>query len=340
MAASSSGRFLASSAGASVRHFRFPILSARGFLPQRFPMNIPRIILSVMGVFALALCAAAAPVANGVRVLIIVGPSNHPPGTHEVAASGRLLEHCLEQMSNVPGMTADVVYEWPSKALRTSAATVILLGDTFPAMRLPDAQQNLADLGEMMARGCGIVVTHFSTGLRAEDVAENGDHPLLHWTGGYFATRCKHHQSVAKVFPSVTISPAASAHPVTRGWRAFTLSEEPYYNNFFGGEGNALRPGVTAFATSMLPPAAPRREIVAWGTERPDGGRGFAIVMPHFYRNWANEDLRRFILNGIVWTAKLDVPDAGVQTKRPDLGAFGAESIEPKPREKKKAATP
>ena len=34
-----------------------------------------------------------------------------------------------------------------------------------------------------------------------------GDHPLLHWTGGYFATRCKHHQSVARIFEA-TIKPA------------------------------------------------------------------------------------------------------------------------------------
>lgn len=32
------------------------------------------------------------PAAN---VLILVGPSTHPPGTHEVAAGGRLVAHCL-----------------------------------------------------------------------------------------------------------------------------------------------------------------------------------------------------------------------------------------------------
>jgi hypothetical protein len=72
--------------------------------------------------------------------------------------------------------------------------------------------------------------------------------------------------------------------------------------------------------------------VVAWGTERRDGGRGFAIVMPHFYQNWANDDLRRFIMNGIVWTAKLDVPPGGVQSPAPDLAKFGAESVEPRPR--------
>jgi hypothetical protein len=54
--------------------------------------------------------------------------------------------------------------------------------------------------------------------------------------------------------------------------------------------------------------------------------------MPHFYKNWADEDLRRLILNGIVWSAKLAVPTGGVKTAPPDLAAFQPESIEPKPR--------
>ncbi|MEX2044358.1 MAG: ThuA domain-containing protein [Opitutus sp.] len=298
-------------------------------------MNLRQAFLILSLALAGILPAGAAPATPSARVLIIVGPSNHPPGSHEVAASGRLLEHCLQRMANLPGVRAEVVYEWPDQALRDAASTVVLLGDTFPAMRLPDAQRNIAQLAEMMARGCGIVCVHYSTGLQAQDVAEDGEHPLLHWTGGYFATRCKHHQSVAKIFAEATISPAAPAHPVSRGWREFTVNDEPYYNNYFGKEGNRLMPGVTALATSLLPPEAPQREIVAWSIERNDGGRGFAIVMPHFFRNWKNEDLRRFILNGIAWTAKLEVPAGGVETTLPDLWTFSPESVEPKPRETK-----
>jgi type 1 glutamine amidotransferase len=298
-------------------------------------MNILRLIFACLLGFVSALAVSSAPAA---RVLIIVGPSTHPPGTHEVAASGRLLKSSVEHMENVPNVQADIVYEWPAdQELRDAASTVILLGDTFPAMRLPDSKRNLAQLAEMMARGCGMVCTHYSTGLRAEDVAEDGEHPLLHWTGGYFATRGKHHQSVAKIFPAATISPAAPEHPVSQGWREFILNEEPYYNNYFGPDGNRLMPGVTALATSMLPPESPRREIVAWSIERRDGGRGFGIVMPHFYRNWKNEDLRRFVLNGIVWTAKLGVPTEGVKTTLPDLETFSPESVEPKPRPAKKS---
>ena len=266
--------------------------------------------------------------AEPVRVLIVVGPSSHPPGSHEVAAGGRLMKHCLEHMDNVIGVKADVVYEWPAKAMRDAASSIVFIGDQFPPNRLPNAKQNLADLDAMMKRGCGLVCVHYATGLRAEDVAEDGEHPLLHWMGGYFATRCKHHQSIAKIYPAATITPAAAQHPVSRGWKEFTLHDEPYINNYFGADGNKLAPHVTVLATSMLPPESPKREAVAWGVERADGGRGFGIVMPHFYKNWRQEDLRRFILNAVIWTAKLEVPAAGVQTTAPDLAAFEPAAVE------------
>lgn len=263
------------------------------------------------------------------RVLIVVGPSTHPPGSHEVAAGGRLMRHCLEHMENVPGVKADVVSEWPSQVLRDAAATVVFIGDTFPAGRLPDPAQNLADLDAMMQRGCGIVCVHYATGLLGEDVAQDGDHPLLRWLGGYFANRsCPHHESIAKIFDAATITPAAPRHPIARGWKEFTLRDEPYIHNYFGKEGTRIAPNVTVLATSMLPPTAPKSESVSWCVERAEGGRGFGIVMPHFYKNWANEDLRRFILNGIVWSAKLDVPAEGVKTTLPELTEFAPASVE------------
>ena len=94
----------------------------------------------------------------------------------------------------------------------------------------------------------------------------------------------------------------------------------------------------SGLATAMLPPESPKRETVAWCVERADGGRGFGIVMPHFYKNWAMEDLRRFILNGIVWTAKIDVPELGVQTETSDLKALSPKAVEyvpPIPKAKK-----
>jgi type 1 glutamine amidotransferase len=267
------------------------------------------------------------------RVLIVVGPSKHPPGTHEVAAGGRLLKHCVEAFAPAR-WKADLITQWPKKVAGELAhvATIVFIGDLFPPEVMPDRDTIMNDLAAMMKAGCGIVCLHYATGLEAKHVAADGDHPLLHWMGGYFATRCHHHKSIARVFPQATIEPAEKDHPVLRGWKTFTIHDEPYINNYFGPSGSAKN--VTALATAMLPPEKPKREIVAWAVERADGGRGVGIVMPHFYRNWANDDLRTLILNAIVWSAKQEVPRDGVKVRLPDLATFRPDSVEPPPRQK------
>jgi type 1 glutamine amidotransferase len=286
------------------------------------------------GSLAICLWAAAALAAEPTRVLILVGPSSHPPGTHEVAAGARLIEHCLEHMDNVSGVEAEVIDKWPDDRMRLQKiASVVFTGDRFPPAEMLDRERIMTDLTAMMDHGCGLVCYHYATGLGASHVTPEGDHPLLRWMGGYFATRCPHHQSVARIFDSATIEPTKGEHPVLRGWKAFTIRDEPYIKNYFGKDGPAKN--VTILASSMLPPEAPAREAVAWAVSRADGGRGVGIVMPHFFKNWQNDDLRMLIMNGIVWSAKLEVPAEGVRTKLLDLATFKPAAVEPPPSKKK-----
>jgi len=265
------------------------------------------------------------------HVLIVVGPDNHGPGSHEPVAGARLLKHCVETAKNPAGHTAEVVTQWPSHEQQMRADAVVFLGDTFPANRFDDSARNLADLHRMMKRGCGIVCIHYATGLKKEDVSSTGEHPLLGWMGGYFANPgSRHHVSYARIFEKARITPTKTNHPVLRGWNEFVVRDEPYGNNYFGPKNNKPAPNVTILATSMQPPEQPRREAVAWCVQRADRGRGFGIVMPHFYKNWSNDNLRTFVLNGIVWTAGIDVPVEGVESQTPDLKAFGPKSVEPK----------
>ena len=276
------------------------------------------------------LAAAQPGDANAAHVLIVIGPSTHPPGTHEVAAGARLVKHCLEHAENVRGIRADVVTKWPDdRAMLQKVATVVFTGDRFPPEEMPDRDRIMTDLTAMMAHGCGLVCIHYATGLGAKHVTPEGDHPLLRWMGGYFATGCPHHKSIARIYKEAAIEPAKSDHPALRGWKAFTLHDEPYIKNYFGPEG--LAKNVSPLATSQLPPEAPQTEIVAWAVSREDGGRGMGVVMPHFYKNWQVEDLRKLILNAIVWSAHLEVPTPGVKTTLPPLAQFEPAAVAVKP---------
>jgi Trehalose utilisation len=268
------------------------------------------------------------------RILVVVGPSKHPPGTHEVLATGKLLQHCIQHLG-APGVAVELLSAWPDdSAILEQTSSIVFVGDFFPPARMEGTAKIMSDLTAMMARGCGMVCVHYATGLGAQDVAEDGEHPLLHWIGGYFATRCKHHQSVAKVFESATIVPKPISHDILRGWKSFTIHDEPYINNYFGKSGMAA--DVVPLATASLPPENPKEEVVAWAVERPDSGRGIGIVMPHFYRNWRQNDLRKMILNSIAWSAKLEVPQEGYKVALPELATFGPDSLEPIVRAKAK----
>jgi hypothetical protein len=60
--------------------------------------------------------------------------------------------------------------------------------------------------------------------------------------------------------------------------------------------------------------ASGRDEVLAWAVERTDGGRGFGFTGAHYHKNWGNENLRKLVLNALVWTAKTDVPADGVSS--------------------------
>jgi putative heme-binding domain-containing protein len=57
---------------------------------------------------------------------------------------------------------------------------------------------------------------------------------------------------------------------------------------------------------------------VAWAYERPEsGGRGFGFTGAHNHLSWQNDNFRKVVLNAILWTAQVEVPEDGVPSKTP-----------------------
>lgn len=261
------------------------------------------------------------------KVLIVAGPSGHPPGTHEVNAGARLMAYCLQHPQNVDPLPVELRFDWPNDAKElVGVRTIVFIGDLFPPEQMPEPDKVKRQISRMMNAGCSMVCVHYATGLRKQHVSPEGEHPLLGWLGGYFASGCPHHQSVARLV-TATVEPEATDHPVLRGWKKFTFDDEPYWNNYFGQNGPG--PNVTSLAYAMLPPEAPKKETIVWAVQRKDGGRGVGIVMPHYFHNWKIDDLRTLILNSIYWADQKEIPADGVQAKLPDLATFQPESVEP-----------
>lgn len=114
--------------------------------------------LASLGLTLLVLAATGSEgfAAEPGNVLIVIGPSGHPAGTHEVAAGARLMAHCLENAENVDGISVTVSEGWPADDdVIREASTIVFTGDTFPAERLPDSDRIMAATGDGNESGRG-----------------------------------------------------------------------------------------------------------------------------------------------------------------------------------------
>ncbi|MGC6549283.1 MAG: hypothetical protein ACON5D_08000, partial [Rubripirellula sp.] len=55
-------------------------------------------------------------------------------------------------------------------------------------------------------------------------------------------------------------------------------------------------------------------QVVAWAYDRPAGGRGFGFTGAHNHVSWQNENFLKVVLNAILWTAQVQVPETGCPT--------------------------
>jgi hypothetical protein len=153
---------------------------------------------------------------------------------------------------------------------------------------------------------------------------------LKSWIGGYFETFWSVNPDWKANFEKLP------DHPATRGVKPFTTHDEWYFHMRFADDLKGVTPLLTAVPPDNVhrpgndahggnPSVFARKgqpEHVAWVYERPaeaNGvrGRGFGLTGSHYHWNWANDNYRKLVLNAIIWTAGLDVPDGGVKSKTP-----------------------
>jgi type 1 glutamine amidotransferase len=270
-------------------------------------------------VLATGLTAAA----ENAKIVFLAGPPSHGPGDHEHRAGCLLLKSCLD---GVPGVTSEVYSNgWPQspEAAFAGAATVVIYSDGgggHPFLR----DDRLKAVEALMKKGVGLVCLHYAV----EPTKQAGEKEFLDWIGGCFETEWSVNPTWRPEFK------ALPTHACTRGVKPFSLNDEWYFHMRFPDGMKGVLPILSAVApeSTMNRYDGPHEgnpvvraavksgepQIVAWARERPDGGRGFGFTGGHYQKNWGNEDFRKLVLNAILWTAKVEVPAAGVECKVTD----------------------
>ncbi|GAB3269837.1 ThuA domain-containing protein [Larkinella harenae] len=293
-------------------------------------------VFGVIGLLSLFSCFAPPPLSltasfptpithtTAKKVVFIAGACSHGAGQHEHKAGCQLLAKRLKE--NVSGIETEVYADgWPtsSKAFENVDA-VVIYGDGGEGHMI---NNHLKAVSNLMKKGVGLACIHYAVEV-PKGVAGNY---FLDWIGGYFET----FWSVNPVWTADYKS--LPNHTITRGVKPFTLKDEWYFHMRFRNN----MEGVTPILTTVPPEYTMNRkdgphegnpvvrskigqpQHMAWCRERPDGGRGFGITGGHFHEVWADDNMRKLVLNAIAWIAKADVPVDGVASSTPSVKEMG-----------------
>ncbi len=277
---------------------------------------------------------ALAPGAEDPRkhILFFAGPASHGWGAHQHPAGSVVLSECLKQAD----LAVDVhlTYEWPDLERLKQCDAFVIYADGW---WLHPATNHLADLETFMNGGGGLSVLHWATGIGGPDLGTKKDHqddPIRKRWRTLVGADFEPWHSVSR-FWDASFEELAD-HEVTRGVPPFTIWDECYFHLRCNHPEhqhvtrlhealppvNIIHPGRSADSgsESAVEAVGTRKEkqYCAWGFERPRGGRAFGYTGGHLHWNWARDEVRKLILNGIYWTSGAKVPNRGIDTPRPN----------------------
>ncbi len=251
------------------------------------------------------------------KLVFVAGRKSHGPegnGIHDYPWSVRLLKVLFERSNVREGVRVETHFDgWPAddRSLEDADTVVVIsdgrdghIGEEAPHLVSEERRNRM---GRLIEKGCGLVTFHFS--VFAPEALEES---VLRWSGGYFQWDTggqRKWYSAIKVAEDDLWLPSPQ-HPVVRGVKPFRMRDEFYYNLRFAANGVRVSP---LLAVPALPGRDPDGRWVAWATEREGGGRAFATSCGHFYDNWKNDEFRKLMLNAIAWTAKVEIPQGGVE---------------------------
>lgn len=253
------------------------------------------------------------------KISLMAGGQGHGLGSHEWNTAAALVEEYLEKA--YPNVDCVPYYhrQWPSDLGELADSTAIVVIDSGGGGH-PVARR-LKEFRPLMEKGIGFACLHYAVEVPKGDAGDG----FKDWLGGHFETFWSvnpHWVAEFKTFPD---------HPVANGVKPFTINDEWYFHMRFRDGMKGVTPILSAVAPKETMKrrdgphsgnphvrksvAAGEPQHLAWATERENGARGFGFTGMHVNANWQQDDFRKTILNGIAWTAKLEIPQNGIESR-------------------------
>jgi type 1 glutamine amidotransferase len=276
--------------------------------------------------------------AEGTKIVFLAGPKDHGrPGRHEYERDLRVLAAGFETSPNLAGVTTEVFVGKAPRDLTAfqNAAAIVIESSSdrwerethplFPADPLTNHRGYdeettawLKSLDELIAaQKIGIVILHYANW--AENWAARGYH--VKWTGGLWVNMISRNP-----VDQWAMSFESPEHPILRGVKPWTYRDEIFCR--FNLPNDPRRTNLL-LGTPQEDKLGIGPQIAAWAYQRDDGGRAFVFGGVDFHDNMAIDDFRKFLLNGITWAARREVPEGGVTSMLPaDFNPGGSPKAE------------
>ena len=242
--------------------------------------------------------------ATATKIVLVAGAmsagSKHRK--HEYFAGCALMADVLKR---TPGVHPVIVRDgWPkNEKIFENAKTIVFYmdgGGKQPFVLDKDKGKLLQGLVD---KGSGLVILH-----QAIDYPVGPGDQAIAWLGGAYQPKVSargHWDSTFENFP---------AHQITRGVKTFALNDGFLVKMKWTQDTKRVAP--LLFSSSKAKVANPvLDECIAWAYERTDGGRSFVYTGIDGHEAWELEGLRRFTINGILWSAKVAIPEGGANVE-------------------------
>jgi type 1 glutamine amidotransferase len=257
------------------------------------------------GAMSISIGTAGGP-AKPKKIVLVGMDRDHGPGEHEYMAGLAILEECLKQ---TPGVQVTVLKVdgkakgWPANGKpMLDADCIVCFCRTAGTYFIADGERK-AKFDEVMKKGAGFVALHW-----AVETDKKFGSPFMAVLGGYYEPGYSDNP-----INTATVKQPDPKHPIARGWKPFQAKDEFYFKI-------RLMPEAKAVATATVSDRKKKEypnETIGWVYERKDSkgplglGRSFGFTPCHYHVNFGDRDFRRLVVNGILWTAGIEIPEKG-----------------------------
>ncbi len=231
------------------------------------------------------------------KIVFIAGSNYYKPGEHEYIGGCAVLMDLVKQTPNVAPVLA---LDWPKNpdTFKNARAIVFFVDGAEKHAALKG--DRLAQVQKMVDAGVGLVMLH-----QGVDVPKDRGDTMRAWAGAAWEkglSQRGHWIDTYKAFPK---------HAITNGVTPFKIDDGYLFKLRFAADMKGVTPLLRAVNPKAINAKADDTATVAWAFERADKGRTFAFTGGHLHISLAEEGYRRFLTNGILWSANIDIPTGG-----------------------------